>query len=149
MLEDFKWFFLYLFGWKRGIALVHVYVWEHIVSLNYRITWWIFTQLGRDKILMTPHICIDVLAKSAQEPIQGRGIIGQWGPLLQRTSSLDGRLQQQTECIAIIKKHLGRSVVIFCFIQKSNFWCVFGLSRFGVLLCNFFRFLCGKELYLH
>ena len=23
---------------KRGGALVHVYVWEHIVTLNYRIT---------------------------------------------------------------------------------------------------------------
>ena len=23
---------------KRGGALVHVYVWEHVVSLNYRIT---------------------------------------------------------------------------------------------------------------
>ena len=23
---------------KRGDALVHVYVWEHIVTLNYRIT---------------------------------------------------------------------------------------------------------------
>ena len=33
-----------------------------------------------------------------------------------------GRLQQQTECIAIIKKHLGRSVVIVGSISKSNFW---------------------------
>ena len=23
---------------RRGVALVHVYVWEHIVTLNYRIT---------------------------------------------------------------------------------------------------------------
>ena len=38
---------------KKGGALVHVYVLEHIVSLNYRITWWIFTKLGRDKVLMT------------------------------------------------------------------------------------------------
>ena len=36
-----------------------VYVLEHIVSLNYRIALWIFTKLGRDKVLMTPHICID------------------------------------------------------------------------------------------
>ena len=35
------------------------------------------------------------------------------------------RLQQQTECIAVIYKHLGRSVVIFGFIRKSNFWRVF------------------------
>ena len=36
-----------------------------------------------------------------------------------------GRLQQQTECIAVIKKHVGRSVVIFGSIPKSNFWRVF------------------------
>ena len=36
-----------------GVALVHVYVLEHIVSLNYKIARWIFTKLGRDKVLMT------------------------------------------------------------------------------------------------
>ena len=46
---------LYLFiKVKKGGALVHVYVWEHIVSINYRIAIWIFTKLGRDKVLMTP-----------------------------------------------------------------------------------------------
>ena len=30
-------FFMYLFRWKRGGgALMHVYVWEYIVSLYYR-----------------------------------------------------------------------------------------------------------------
>ena len=48
-----------------GGALVHVYVLEHIVSLNYRIAWWIFTKLDRDQVLMTPHICIDSWNKSA------------------------------------------------------------------------------------
>ena len=57
----------YLLRSKKGGggALVHVYVWEHIVSLNYRIVEWIFTKLGRDKVFMTPHICIDFWAKSA------------------------------------------------------------------------------------
>ena len=76
--------------WKRGGgALVHVYVLEHIVSLNYRIAWWIFTKLGRDKVLMIPHICIDSWAKSAQRWIQGGAKIGPGGSLLQRTSSSD------------------------------------------------------------
>ena len=61
---------------KGGVAIVQVYVWEHIVSLKYRITWWIFIKLGRDKVLMTPHICIDFWAKSAKGRIQGRAIIG-------------------------------------------------------------------------
>ena len=68
---------------------MHVYVLEHIVSLNYRIAWWIFTKLGRDKVLMTPHICIDSWAKSAQGWIQGGAKIGPGGSLLQITSSSD------------------------------------------------------------
>ena len=32
---------------------LYMYVLEHIVSLNYRITGWIFTKVGRDKVLMT------------------------------------------------------------------------------------------------
>ena len=47
---------------------MHVYVWEHIVSLYYRITKWMFTKLGRDEVLI---IHKDVLAKSAQGRIQG------------------------------------------------------------------------------
>ena len=43
LYKRFKWFMnfnefsMYLFRWKRGgVALIHVYVWEHIVSLYYR-----------------------------------------------------------------------------------------------------------------
>ena len=64
-------FYLFIEVKKGGGALVHVYVLEHIVSLNYRIAWWIFNKLGRDKVLMTPHICIDSWAKPAQGWIQG------------------------------------------------------------------------------
>ena len=31
---------------------MHVYVWEHIVSLYYRTAEWMFTKLGRDEVLM-------------------------------------------------------------------------------------------------
>ena len=44
-----------------------------------------------------------------------------------------GRLQRQTECIAVIKKHVGRSVVIFWFHFEvkflTRFWRLFGLSQ--------------------
>ena len=50
---------------RGGGALVHVYVWENIVTLNYRITGLIFTKLCRDKVLKTPLICIHFWAKSA------------------------------------------------------------------------------------
>ena len=40
-----------------GCALMHVYVWEHIVSLYYRTAEWMFTKLGRDEVLMVPYKC--------------------------------------------------------------------------------------------
>ena len=36
---------------------MHVYVWEHIVSLYYRTALWMFTKLGRDEVLMVPYKC--------------------------------------------------------------------------------------------
>ena len=59
-------FYIFIKVKGRGGGVVHVYVWEHRVSLNYRIAWWIFTKLGRDKVLMTPNICFDFWAKSAR-----------------------------------------------------------------------------------
>ena len=38
-------------GEKGGGALMHVYVLEHIVSLNYRTAEWMFTKFGRDEVL--------------------------------------------------------------------------------------------------
>ena len=50
---------------------MHVYVWEHIVSLYYGTAQWMFTKLGRDEVLMAQHMHKDVLAISAQGRIQG------------------------------------------------------------------------------
>ena len=52
---------------------MHVYVWEHIVSLCYRTAYykWMFTKLGRDGVLMAQHMHKDVFAISAQGQIQG------------------------------------------------------------------------------
>ena len=72
-------FYLFIKVKRGGGAPVHVYVLEHIVSLYYRITWWIFTKLGRDEVLMTPHICIDFWDKSTKGWIQGGAIIGHGG----------------------------------------------------------------------
>ena len=56
---------------------MHVYVWEHIVSIYYRTALWMFTKLGRNKVLMALHLCIDFSANFAQGWIQGRAKIGQ------------------------------------------------------------------------
>ena len=56
----------------------------------------------------------------------GRGKNRSWGvPFFRKLLLQTGRLRQQTECIAVIYKHVGRSVVIFGSIPKSNFWRVF------------------------
>ena len=54
-----------------GGALMHVYVWEHIASLYYRTTQWMFTKLGRDEVLMAWHMHKDILAIFAQGRNQG------------------------------------------------------------------------------
>ena len=77
-----QYFFINLFRWRKeggGVALMHVYVWEHIVSLYYRTVWWMFTKLDRDEVLMVLHLCLGFTAKSAQGWIQGGAKIGQWG----------------------------------------------------------------------
>ena len=43
-------------GRGGGGALMHVYVWEHIVSLYYITAEWMFTKLGRDEMLIAPHM---------------------------------------------------------------------------------------------
>ena len=55
---------------------MHVYVWEHIVSLYYRTAKWMFTKFGRDEMFMALHMELDVLAISVQERFQGEAKIG-------------------------------------------------------------------------
>ena len=77
---NFNEFSMYLFRRKRGGgALMHVYVWEHIVSLYYSTAWWMFTKLGRDEVLMVPYKCCCFSARSPQGRIQGGAKIGHAG----------------------------------------------------------------------
>ena len=76
-------------GEKRGVALMHVYVWEHIVSLYYRTAYWMFTKLGMHEVLMVIYKYCCFSARSVQGRIQGRAKIGHRGLLLQQTSSSD------------------------------------------------------------
>ena len=57
---------------------MHVYVWEHIASINYRTAYRMFTKLGRDEVLMARHMHKDVgHICSGADP--GRGKIGHRG----------------------------------------------------------------------
>ena len=66
---------IYLGEGRGGGALmhVHVYLLEHIISLSYRTTWWMFTKLDRDEVLIITHLFIDFLANSTQGRFQGGG----------------------------------------------------------------------------
>ena len=57
---------------------MHVYVSEHIVSLYYRTALWMFTKLGRDKVIIVPYKCCCFSAISVQGRIQGGAKIGHW-----------------------------------------------------------------------
>ena len=62
-----------------------------------------FTKLGRDEVLMARHMHKDVLAIFAQGADTGRGKIGQGrGSPSSKKLLQTGRLQQQTEFIALI-----------------------------------------------
>ena len=79
---NFNEFSMYLFRPRRGGgggALLHVYVWEHIVSLYYRTAQWMFTKLGRDEVLMVPYKWRCFSARSVQGRIQGGAKIGYGG----------------------------------------------------------------------
>ena len=71
---------------------MYVYVWEHIVSLYYRTTEWMFMKLGRDEVLMALHMHKDVLphlpkggSRARQNRSPGRGGVS---PLLSPRNAL-------------------------------------------------------------
>ena len=117
---------------------------EHRVSLNYRIAWWIFTKLGRDKVLMTPAHLFWLLGQIRPVLDKGQGHNRSMRvPSPKNFFFRIGRLQQQTECIAVIWQHLGRSVVIFGPILMSSVWHVLvsciGLSHFYLFSFKYFN----------
>ena len=120
-----------------GGALVHVYVLEHIVSLNYKIAWLIFTKLGRDKALMTPHICIDSWAKSAQGWIQGGAKIGPGGSLFQRTFSSDRKATATYWMHSSDLEAFGKKYCSFWFHWEVKFWRVLDIFLDLVILVYF------------
>ena len=113
---------------RGGVALMHVYVWEHIVSLSYRTDLWTFTKLCGDEVLMVPYKWCRFSARSVQGWIQAGVKIGHGGvPFFYELLLQTERLQQQTKCIAMIQKHVGWSIVTFGSIPKSYFWRVFDI----------------------
>ena len=78
-------------------------------------------KLGRDEVLMDPYKCCCLSGRSAKGRIQGGVKICHGVPFFKKLLLQTGRLQRETECIAMIYKHVGRSVVTFGSIPKSDF----------------------------
>ena len=133
-----------------------MYTLEHKVSLSYRTTWWMFTKLDRDEVLIVTHLCIGFSANSFQGWIQGRAICQKYvnkGFPFQRTSSSDRKATATNRIYGSDLKAYGKKRYYFWFHSEVKFltrlWCPFGLSHFGVFYCNFYRFVRKKVLYLH
>ena len=73
---------------------MHVYVWEHIVSLSYRTDRWMFTKAGRDEELMVPLLLFFDQIYPGVGP--GWGKIGHGVSFFNKLLLHTGRLQQQT-----------------------------------------------------
>ena len=137
-LKNFNEFFMYLFRCRKGGggALMHVYIWEHIVSLSYITAWWIFMKLGRDEVLMVPYKSFCFSARPVQGRIQGRAKIGQGGPLLQQTSSSDLKATATNRIHSNDLEACGMKCCYFLFHSEvkllMHFWHLFGLSHFAL-----------------
>ena len=112
--------------------------------------WWNF---GIDEVLKVPYKCCCFSARSVQGRIQGGAKLGHGGPLLQETSSSDRKATATNRMHSRDLETCGKKCCYFWFHSEvkflTRFWRLFGLSQICLILCNFYRFLCGKELYLH
>ena len=113
-------FYLFIKVKKRGCTSACIYMGTQSQP-NYRIARWIFTKLGRDKALMTYIFLLTFWSNPPRGWYPGQG----HNRSMRDPSPKDFffrvvRLQQQTECIAMISKHLGRCVVIFGSIVRSS-----------------------------
>ena len=107
----------------------------------------IYKHLG---VLMTPHICIDCWAKSAQWWIQGRAIIGQWGPfskglLLQSWKATATNRMYSSDLTAFGKK---------CYFFFVPFWClVFDMlwccTVLDLVISTYFNHVNGAKCLIH
>ena len=80
---------------------MHVYVWEHIVSLYHRTASWMFTKFGRDEVLVAPEmhvmpylLCI-YLGEGKGDALMGRVkvLIVPYKSCCFSARSLQGRIQ--------------------------------------------------------
>ena len=72
---------IFIFIWLKGmrVALMHVYVWEHMFRIIYRITGSMFKKFGRNEVRMVSHMYTWLSARSPKGLVQGWAKIGHGG----------------------------------------------------------------------
>ena len=101
----------------------------HIFKFFSRTAGWILMKLGMDEVLMVPYKCWCFSARSAQGRIQGGAKIGH-GVLFFRLEGYSNKPNAKQWSRSIWEG----SVVIFGSNQKSNFWRVFDVFFYLVLI---------------
>ena len=108
----------------------------HIFNFFSRTAWWILMKLGRDEVLMVPYKCCCFSDRSTKRRIQGGAKIGQGGPLLQESSSSDGKATATNWMDSNDLEACGKKCCYFWFHSEvkflTRFWRLFGLSHFCV-----------------
>ena len=105
-LKNFNEFCMYLFRWRKGegVALLHVYVWEHSQPLlqNHLMdvykTWYGCSAHGPARALR----CFSHIRPGVDPGWSKNRSLGVGVPFFKKLLLQTGRLQQQTECIAMI-----------------------------------------------
>ena len=82
-------------------------------------------KLGMDEVLKVPYKCCCFSARSVQGRIQGGAKIGHGGPLLQETSSSDGKATATNRMHSSDLETCGKKCCYFGSSPKANFWRVF------------------------
>ena len=134
---------IYLGEGRGGGALMHAYVWEHIVSVYYRTvykTWQGWRSHGPAHALR----CCGQIRPGGG----GGGKIGHGVPLLQKTSSSDQKATETNQMDSNYLEACGKKCCYFRFHSEVKFltcfWRLFGLSLH--LFCVISIFLRGRML---
>ena len=143
MLWSVKMIFGYLFTWRKGEGggvNVCVCVETHSQSLllNHRMA---FDETLVGMKYSLSRACVKAFSQISLGWIQGRAKIGHGvAPAFLKGILQVGRLQQHTECIAMIYRKKGRSAIIFCsnsffgpIVTRVDSWLylvIFGLLSF-------------------
>ena len=117
---------------KEGMALMHVFVLEHLVSLQYRTAWLMFTKLGMDELFMAPHTFLCILTRSALVWSREGQKLMKEEPFFKKTSSSGRKATVTNRMRSIDLRRCGEKCCYFWLHSKvecfTHLWRRFGLN---------------------